>query len=287
MGGQGLHEVEDEAVPVMTAKDSNNKKSESHVQKRLVFLLTQVRSDSDAGSEESWDGLEEDGEEEVDGSDDEGSDDEPSAHAYQNLLKSLAESAPKTKKRKLESSETDDKPQKQARTEAEGDEDEDDEDDVPKEDPDHVDEPEETQEPAPEDLFDEDDDLDPSDPFESHFSAPDMKAVAPRLSAIQQEDWQIRRINSAPWRLFMNAPYVPEAGDVPLPKAINGPKDLRLKKKLEENVTGRWTEFNDTEKLLAPLVFNHFDTLFCERTISNSASLRRMACLHALNHVFK
>jgi U3 small nucleolar RNA-associated protein 25 len=205
-------------------------------------------------------------------------------------LRSLAEGAPKTKKRKLDPSEADEKPQKQARTEeGEADGDESGEDgDEPKEDPDHVDEPEDLdQEPAPEDLFDEDDDEDPTDPFEAHFANPDMKVVTPRLKAIKQEDWQIRRINSAPWRLFFNAPYTPDAGDVPLPKAITGPKDLRLKKKLAENISEKWTEFNDTEKLLAPLVFNHYDTLFCERTISNSSALRRMACLHALNHVFK
>jgi U3 small nucleolar RNA-associated protein 25 len=246
-----------------------------------VYSLTHPRSDT--GSESSWDGVEDEPEEDLAGSDEEDDEDEPSAHPYQNLLKSLAESAPKTKKRKLESSETDEKPQKQARTEVE-----DDEDEQPREDPDHVDEPEESlTEPAPEDLFDEDDDLDPSDPFESHFSHPDMKVVTPRLSAIKQQDWQIRRINSAPWRLFVNAPYTPDAGDVPLPKAINGPTDLKLKKKLQENVTEKWTEFNDIEKLLAPLVFNNFDTLFCERTISNSTTLRRMACLHALDHIFK
>lgn len=245
-----------------------------------MYSLTHPRSDT--GSESSWDGVEDEPEEDLAGSDEEDDEDEPSAHPYQNLLKSLAESAPKTKKRKLESSETDEKPQKQARTEAEDDEDE------PREDPDHVDEPEESlKEPAPEDLFDEDDDLDPSDPFESHFSNPDMKVVTPRLSAIQQQDWQIRRINSAPWRLFVNAPYTPDSDDVPLPKAIGGPTDLKLKKKLQENITEKWTEFNDIEKLLAPLVFNHFDTLFCERTISNSTTLRRMACLHALNQIFK
>lgn len=221
---------------------------------------------------------------------DEDDDDEQSANPYQSLLKSLAESAPKTKKRKLEPSETDEKAQKQARTEqTEKDGDGSDESgDEPKEDPDHVDEPEDLdQEPAPEDLFDEDDEEDPTDPFEAHFANPDMKLATPRLKAIKQEDWQIRRINSPPWRLFFNSPYTPDAGDVPLPKAITRPKDLRLKKKLAENISDKWTEFNDTEKLLAPLVFNYYDTLFCERTISNAPALRRMACLHALNHVFK
>jgi U3 small nucleolar RNA-associated protein 25 len=152
---------------------------------------------------------------------------------------------------------------------------------------DHVDEPEESPENGPvEDLFDEDDDLDASDPFESHFAAPNDEAVTPKVKEIQKGQWQLSRTLQNTWRFFVNTPGTGHA-NAELPKTIGGPGDLKLKKKLQESVQDKWTSFDQVEKLLAPVIFSNLDTLFCERTIANAASVRRMACVHALNHVFK
>ena len=199
-------------------------------------------------------------------------------------MRSLAEDAPRNaKRRKLEHSGAESLPQPPAQKEQP----EEDKDGEVNEDPDHVEEPEEAPEDAaPEDLFDEDDDLDASDPFETHFSSPDESVVTSRVQDIQKGQWQFSRVQQNAWRFFVNTPGSGNA-EAELPRPIAGPADLKLKKKLQESISDKWTSFDQVEKLLAPMVFNNLDTLFCERTTANASDLRRMACVHALNHVFK
>lgn len=199
-------------------------------------------------------------------------------------MRSLVEDAPRNaKRRKLDTSETPQTPQQQPQEDPATTE----KDSEANGDVDHVEEPEEAPEDAPvEDLFDEDDDLDVSDPFESHFANPDEPLVTSRVKEIQKGQWQLNRVVQNTWRFFVNTPGTGHS-DAGLPKPIDGPADLQLKKKLQESVLDKWTSFDQVEKLLAPVIFNYLDTLFCERTTANAADLRRMACVHALNHVFK
>lgn len=199
-------------------------------------------------------------------------------------MRSLAEHAPRNaKRRKLDHSETQETPQRQPQEEHSNEE----KDGDANGDVDHVDEAEEAPEDAPlEDLFDEDDDLDASDPFESHFAAPNDDVVTPRVKDIQKGQWQLNRVVQNTWRFFVNTPGTGNS-DAQLPKLIGGPADLKLKKKLQASVLDKWTSFDQVEKLLAPVIFNNLDALFCERTIANATSIRRMACVHALNHIFK
>lgn len=199
-------------------------------------------------------------------------------------MRSLVEDAPRNaKRRKLDHSGTQETPQQQPQEEpSTREKDADANGDV-----DHVEEPEELPEDAlVEDLFDEDDDLDASDPFESHFAAPDENAVTSKVKEIQKGQWQLSRVVQNPWRFFVNTPGTGHA-DAVLPKPIDGPADLHLKKKLQQSISDKWTSFDQVEKLLVPVIFNNLDTLFCERTIANATNIRRMACVHALNHVFK
>lgn len=199
-------------------------------------------------------------------------------------MRSLVEDAPRNaKRRKLDPSETQETAQQQPQEELATTE----KDSNANGDVDHVEEPEEAPEDAPvEDLFDDDDDLDVSDPFESHFATPDEQLVTSRVKEIQKGQWQLDRVVQNAWRFFVNTPGTGHS-DAGLPKPIDGPADLQLKKKLQESVLDKWTSFDQVEKLLAPVIFNYLDTLFCERTTANAADLRRMACVHALNHVFK
>lgn len=204
------------------------------------------------------------------------------ARPYLSLMRSLAEGAPKAKRRKLEHPTVGDEPEQQIQ-----------EDGVDEESPDSVDPTEELEEEdddeetRPEDLFDEDDDLDSSDPFEVHFANPAEEGLSEKLKAIQDGQWQLTRVSSNPWRLFLNSPKTDAPINVALPKPNSGAVDLKLKRKLQEVAASQKPEFNALEGLLSSFMFNHLDTLFCERTVANSASLRWMASLHALNHVFK
>ena len=88
-------------------------------------------------------------------------------------------------------------------------------------------------------------------------------------------------------RLLVNSPDTGNEAAVSIPGPISGPGGLKLKQKLKDVVMAKRPRFDATEQEIAPLLFNYYDTLYCERTVATSDSLRRMAALHALNHVFK
>ncbi|CCC10131.1 unnamed protein product [Sordaria macrospora k-hell] len=227
-------------------------------------------------------------EEEIEGSeeeDEEGEEEAQSGQPYMSLLKSF-QSATKSKKRKLDHTE-EEGPNKATKTEDDDDSDDEDDDEEVKEDVDAVDEPEEDPQDAPlEDLFDEDDDLDDSDPFETHFAAPDEATFQARIKAVQANKWRTDRIAQNSNRIYYNTPETGDSTERKLPHSISGVADLKLKKKLAESMA-KHTEFDEAEKAVAPLLFNYQDMLYCNRTVASSESIRRMACLHALNHVFK
>ncbi|EAA32398.1 DUF1253-domain-containing protein [Neurospora crassa] len=210
--------------------------------------------------------------------------DAQSGQPYMSLLKSF-QSATKTKKRKLDHPE-EEGPNKVTKTKDDDNSDDEDNEKVT-EDVDAVDEPEEDPQDAPlEDLFDEDDDLDDSDPFETHFTAPDEATFQARIKAIQANKWRTDRIAKNSNRIYYNTPETGDSAEQKLPHSISGVGDLKLKQRLAESMA-KHTEFDEAEKAVAPLLFNYQDMLYCNRSVASSESIRRMACLHALNHVFK
>ncbi len=210
-------------------------------------------------------------------------------------MKSLAESAPhKAKRRKVAHSAPDEEVQPLSsvvippETSKKADKEDEDGEDVV-EDIDHVEEPEEDPMNAPlEDLSDNDDEVDASDPFETHFSNPSEEALGPRLRAAKEDHWRTERTLANSTRVVL---LTPDTGGLPdgksFPKPVAGIADLNLKKKLEETMSAKNSKFNAAEQTIASHLFNYHDLLYCNRTVAGGQSVRRMACLHALNHVFK
>ncbi|KAL2256554.1 hypothetical protein VTK26DRAFT_1492 [Humicola hyalothermophila] len=228
---------------------------------------------------------------EVDSDEEDEEEVKPPAQPYMSLMRSLVESNPhKAKRRKLDHTPAGDKdspkpepaPTAKDNMEAGAEEDENDGD------VDLVEEPEEDPADAPpEDLFDEDDDLDSSDPFEVHFADPKEAEVQPKLKAIQEGKWRMERIAADSTRVFLNTPNTGDSEPATLPAPVLGISDLKLKKRLNEAMASKHAKFDQVEQTIAPLLFNYRDILYCNRTVAGSQGIRRMACLHALNHVFK
>lgn len=220
-------------------------------------------------------------------SDEEDEEEAQSAQPYLSLMRSLVESAPKAKRRKLDHASAEEQGPDSAKPETApeviGGKEDEEERDV-----DFVEEPEEDPTNAgPEDLFDEDDDLDISDPFELHFADPKEEVLRPRLEAIQGNKWRMKRIAANSTRIFFNTPDAGDAAAKPLPAPVSGISDLKLKKRLQEAMAPKHPKFDQIEQTVAPLLFNYQDVLYCNRTVAGSQGIRRMASLHALNHVFK
>lgn len=230
-------------------------------------------SDSESGSPSEEEPVSED--ESSDG------DDEPlpAMRSYATLMQSFAsESAPQAKRRKLDLASEPVEQVQEVLSET-------------NEEPDHVDHAEEEPEVAVDEAFEDgedDDDAsgDTSDPFEVHFAAPDDNILARRLKALELNQLTIQKITLPKLgRALFSVPD--EDSKITNPPTISASSELKLKQKLVNVMAEVRPNFDALEQHIAPLMFNHQDLLYCERSTANSKSLRRLACLHAVNHVFK
>lgn len=240
--------------------------------------LAPRESESDASEE----GAPSEEESEIDDdSDDQDEAQNAPSKSYMALMQSFAqESGSKNKRRKLDHG-----PPKEASTKAQ--EPEVDAEEVDEEqDIDRVEEPEEG--PETEIVPDDDDDEAPdsSDPFESHFSCPDGDEVANRLRALKAEGYVTSNLEVNGWRLTRGLPGKEASSSARPITAMPSPSELKLKQKLSETAAKR-PHLDKLEQVLYPITFGYSDLLFCGRTPKNADKLRRMTCLHALNHIFK
>ncbi|KAF3023732.1 rRNA-binding ribosome biosynthesis protein utp25 [Neopestalotiopsis sp. 37M] len=203
-----------------------------------------------------------------------------SSKPYLTLMQSLAkERGPQTKRRKVDSS---------SKPEPTDQQDSDDEAAVAAaEDLDLVEEPEE--DPAEELLEDSDSDdevPDDSDPFESHFAHPDDAEVSKKLKSIQAKELSTSQVELNKWRLTRVLPGKDAGKTARPPFTISTTADLKLKQRVGEAASKRPT-LDTLEQVLYPITFGYNDLLFCGRTPKNAETIRQMAGLHAINHVYK
>ncbi|KAI1258655.1 DUF1253-domain-containing protein [Xylariaceae sp. FL1019] len=220
-----------------------------------------------------------------------GPEDMPAApnQSYVALMQSLSQdsSAPSAKRRKISNKHEKEQPPAADRDEN-GEQAAEVLEDVDR-DVDLVEEPEE--EPGNEvDVDDESeygDVADTSDPFETHFASPDKTQYTTRLKMTQSNIYQPRQLVVHGWRQFKGVPATDAELPARLPSTIDGPESLKLKHRLVETAQKQRPAFDKLEQVLYPITFGYQDLLFCSRDVSNADNLRRMTCLHAVNHVFK
>lgn len=156
-------------------------------------------------------------------------------------------------------------------------------------DADEVEEPEEGPETATEGLLEDEDELkDASDPFEAHFADPDDNILATRLKSLEASHWTTQK-SSIPrfGNVVMAMPQDEHSKTGMMLSPRSGPSELNLKQKLIGVTSKHRPDFDVLEKNITPSIFGYQDLLYCERSPKNSDSLRRLICLHIVNHVFK
>jgi U3 small nucleolar RNA-associated protein 25 len=133
----------------------------------------------------------------------------------------------------------------------------------------------------------EDDDADVLDAFQTHFADPDEALVSNRLKVIKLLQWKQGKAVISDARVVFSVPSDSNGQEVAFPRPISGPAVLNLKRRIADTARSMQPTFDSTESLIATFLFGYQDLLFCDRKLSNAESLRRLASLHAVNHVFK
>ncbi|KAF1988124.1 U3 small nucleolar RNA-associated protein 25 [Aulographum hederae CBS 113979] len=132
-----------------------------------------------------------------------------------------------------------------------------------------------------------DDEEDSSDPFEVHFANPDDNQLSRKLKALSKNEWERDRMPfGSLGRCTIQFPK-DGPGHPSKKRLMSSPTALNLKKKLQAPAVARIPRFNDVEQAVASLVFEYQDLIFGARTVANAEGLRRLTCLHALNHILK
>ncbi|KAI1008137.1 U3 small nucleolar RNA-associated protein 25 [Podosphaera aphanis] len=209
------------------------------------------------------------------------SDDEeilPTIKSYSMLLQSFAAEAPRqAKRRKITHSFSDQQTDDAVKTPGIA------------SDKDEVEEPEEGPETSMEAPLDEEVDYltDSKDPFVSHFADPDTNLVTQRIKSLEENRLKTQSLALPQHaKTVMSYPH-DESSEVFKFEPISAPNELKLKPKLLATFLKQKPDLDMFEKNLASLIFNYLDVLFCERTHLNSEALRRLTCLHVVNHIYK
>lgn len=155
---------------------------------------------------------------------------------------------------------------------------------------DHVEEAEEGTEADVDGIVENDQVEDSTDPFEAHFASPEEnsleeKSLAIKLRALTKNQWS-SKTTTVP-KIYRISTDTPGKDDRDSKPTILGPKDLKLKQKLASVFLKDELNFNALESTIADPIFNYQDMLFCGRTAANAQDLRRLTCLHAINHILK
>ncbi|TKA75782.1 hypothetical protein B0A49_03289 [Cryomyces minteri] len=262
--------------------------------RRDSFTTARVEDPEEEGSEngerreESPTELEEDAADLSDESVGENGGSAPDVRPYNALLQSLQQSAesdePRRKKRKVEERNRYSH-QRTPSPEA-----------IPAENLDEalVSEPEDedgTLEASPSGAEDLDDEDDKHESFEKHFANPDETHLKELLQSIAQNDWKVSQAPAWAGRkgnvTMLSVPGASDEASTAIKRPSTSPKDLDLKQRLTETSIELIPRFDELERFAVPYVFNYMDFLFCARAVDNAAQLRRLTCLHALNHIFK
>lgn len=249
--------------------------------------MADIDGDASDSEPEQVEEEEESSESEDDGSEESEAETAPKTRAYNTLLQTFEQSShaegPQRKRRRVDPEETSVNDTEQV--DSEGDDGPPGEEDI-EEDADEQDADDEAIVDA-EDAVDQDsDDEDASDPFEAHFAHPDDNDLQKRLNSVSSNQWRIEK-SKAGEDATIALSYPATAEESAARKPTKSLDQFKLKQRLAEAAQKHISLSGDLEQAISPYLFNYQDLLCGSRTVENAASLRRLASLHALNHIYK
>ena len=127
------------------------------------------------------------------------------------------------------------------------------------------------------------------DPFMKHFDrSDDDKELEQKIQAVKENNWSTREpMKIQKWSCTLKFPPVSGSNSEPFCHTVSALRELTLKQRLRESSGKLIPPMDKLTGNLAFQLFNYHDILFPHRTLVNSEILRKLACLHTINHVFK
>ena len=127
------------------------------------------------------------------------------------------------------------------------------------------------------------------DPFIKHFGRPDDdKGLEQKIQAVKENNWStMEPVKIQKWSYTLKVPQVFGSNPEPCSHAVSALKELVLKQWLRESSGKLMPPMDKPSGNLAFNLFNYHDMVFPHRNMDNSEILRKLVCLHAINHVFK
>jgi U3 small nucleolar RNA-associated protein 25 len=144
-------------------------------------------------------------------------------------------------------------------------------------------EPEEDEDEAVEEDEEEEDE-NPTDPFEQHFGSPSAEYLQRIDRAKKGEFTNNKLILPGIGRAVQ---LIPAGAEPASTRKFDSIKSLNLKQRLTAPFEELNGDLTPLQKSFSPYIFSYQDVQFAGRTVSNADELRRMYCIHALNHIFK
>ncbi|KAI5797548.1 hypothetical protein DFH27DRAFT_595457 [Peziza echinospora] len=134
------------------------------------------------------------------------------------------------------------------------------------------------------------DDEDATDPFETHFNSPNPKLLLKAVESAKRNEWHTTKAIQPIGEIGRMIISMPEASADPDhmeqlgKKTVKSIMDLKIKPRLQTTFSELKTPL---QKALAPTIFTYTDLLLTTRSVENTAELRHLYSLHALNHLHK
>ncbi|KAL2872178.1 uncharacterized protein BJX67DRAFT_341719 [Aspergillus lucknowensis] len=126
-----------------------------------------------------------------------------------------------------------------------------------------------------------------NDPFESHFSSPNEAELSEKIKAVADNKWRnTKKELSGGLKLLRAIPDSGHAEEVSLLPALKNMSGVKVKRKLKSSVE-RIQSVAGNAQQIAPYIFDYQDVLYGARTTSESANMRELLAVHAINHVLK
>ncbi|MCJ1263971.1 rRNA-binding ribosome biosynthesis protein utp25 [Lobaria immixta] len=126
------------------------------------------------------------------------------------------------------------------------------------------------------------------DPFISQFANPDESEIARMIDDVKHNRWLLNKsAKDSEWPSSLKAPAGSKVSNFSEMEILQGTQSILLKQRLKTPAVRLLPAFDQLTGSLASNICGYRDVLFSSRTPGYADYLRKLACLHSLNHVFK